>query len=154
MNQINTEQPIIDRRQHHHQPITCGLQSMPIQEVLQHIQADAKKAHAILKVTNSQDDIHIVLDKIQKYQVDFRVSQQIKDFINILRNKASALSLHDITRDKMCELLQQLIAMLEEEISHEKHNEFARHLNELFTLMAKHSDEIATWCEQSGISLF
>ena len=132
----------------------CGLRVMTMKEVLQKIQKDAKQAHDILKNTDSQDDIHIVLNRIHGYQVDCRVSDRIKAFIDDLRGSACAFSLHDITRTRMCVLLQQLITMLEAELAQEEHNERVQRMRKFFTVLAEHAEEVTTWCEQSGISLF
>ena len=132
----------------------CGLRVMTMKEVLQKIQKDAQQAHNILKSTDSQDDIHIVLNRIHGYQVDCRVSARIKAFIDDLRGSACAVSLHDFTRTQMCEMLQQLITMLEDELAQEEHNERVQRMRKFFTVLAEHAEEVTTWCEQNGVSLF
>lgn len=157
----NNERPVIDTRKQTgttpQQPGTakiCGLRLMTVKEILQHIRKDAQQAHDTLKSTSSQNDIHIVLGRIHGYQVDSRVSDHIKAFIDDLRGSACAVSLHDFTRTQMCDMLQQLIAMINVEISKEEHNERVQRMHKFFTVLAEHAEEVTTWCEQSGISLF
>lgn len=160
MNQNNNnERPVIDKRsQTGLTPMdnakACGLRMMTMKEVLQHILKNAQQAHNTLKTTNSQDDIHIVLDKIHGYQVDYRVSERIKAFIGDLRGSASACQQHNFTRTQMCEMLQRLIGMLNEEIAQEEHNERVHRVRIFFTVLAEHAEDVTAWCEQSGVSLF
>ena len=145
-NPNNNERPIIDRRPHTDN--SCGLRMLTMKEVLQNILKDAHQAHNVLEHTNSHDDIRIVLDKIHGYQVDSRVSQNIKSIIADIRGSVHAMRLHDITRSQMCDMLHKLIAILEEAIAQEEHNEEVEAVRTSFLFMAEHAEEFVDWLNQ------
>jgi len=128
----------------HHESIPsvpCGIALMPMKEVYEMMADNVSKAHNALITASSSKFIRQILQEIYEYQLDNRVSEDIRSMVENIKSNVRAMHLNDYTRSDMCKDLESLVITLYDAIEKEDRSQKAAELRNIFLYMADHAEE-------------
>ena len=133
-------------------PAGCGVQLMPLKEVLNQMVGDVTDAWNALGNVESPRVLRNILREISNYYVDPRVPENIQHMILDIKGSVRSLRHGDYTRSQLQSDLIQLTNALtyayDVEIQNEQRQENIENYRSFFLFMAEHSEAFVDWMNE------